>query len=86
MAERRTRWEARGWRAPPASLFPRRMRWRSPAASLVPPTPSELVRTQDEDGGTDFIIFTLSRAGQSGGAVDGEDPRWGRSTMDVWGS
>ena len=25
-----------------------------------------------------FVIFTLSCAGQSGGAVDGEDSRWGR--------
>ena len=31
--------------------FPPRMRWQNSTASLVLPRPSELIRTQDEDGG-----------------------------------
>jgi len=50
VARRRRWWEARGWRAPPTSLFPHRMRWQSLTASLVLPIPSELIHTQDEDG------------------------------------
>ena len=81
------RWEAGGWRAPPASSSTQ----DEVAKSHRQPRPThtfELVRAQDEDGGIPPPSSSFSHfpAGRSGGAVAGEDSWWGRSAMDVRGS